>query len=734
MVNPLTKWPAMAAGAGAAVFETFPGLERKAGATCAASLDIDADAVARLAAHCGTCRLHPRSVWLAIHLYALCRIYAGTRALSYLLDAAEPDGAALLAFDWRAGLRWSELAAELDAAVSLAGAAEPPAEQGGGARVLWAWNCPDAKARARQLAGAEPLLLIELLTLPADGAMRLTLTVDGASATAAQLEYYAATYRHLLDHFLQHHAAPIAKDDFHTPMGRQRLLSGLRGPVRALDLPSLPEVLAANARQHGDKAAFVCGDQVVTFGEFHERVRRTAAGLAARGIGRNDKVAVFSMRDIEWAVLQMACMAIGAVYVPVDPGFPRERIAHMLGQAEVALVAVTTSVGRSVIDGLAAELGIALAEYRQLLAPVGCDWDAVCAAFSRGDVAYIQFTSGTTGVPKGAMVEHLGMLNHLAAKIGVLQLTGADRIAQTATQCFDVSIWQLMVGLYTGSTTVIYPEEVIWNMVDYLAYTHSQAVTVLEVVPSYLALLFGVMAQCGGQALAGLRYLMVTGERVTLGQVRQWFDACPLVPVINAYGPTEASDDITHFVIEAGFQGSRVPVGFPICNTTIHILDQELALLPFGSIGEICASGICVGRGYINRPAETAKAFVNDPFEPGLVRMYRTGDFGRWLGDGSIEYFGRRDEQVKVMGVRIELTEIEQQLSLLAALKEVAVVHRDGRLVCFYTSRDAAAVPAQDIRKLLKNSLPAHSIPARFVHLEKMPLNKNDKIDKARLP
>lgn len=720
----------------------FPGLEgpyRPDVIAGPVALTVDTQICARLRELCARNHVHERSVLLAIHLYAACRIQSTSTTASLVMSAMKSRDAELdeaptydvYRIRLSEGLTWLELIHEIER-VSAESPAPLDSHDGVGAAVLFSYGTENPAQYLIQ----NPLnhtLPIFVANHGKEGLLQWSVSVLGGNLPASQLQYYCRSYVHLLDFVLADCNSVIAKDNFHDSVLKQELLTaflGSRAPID--DMRTLPEVMRQAALERSSDTAFICGDERVSFGDFSVRVARAVAGLKFCGIGRGDKVAIFSFRTIQWAVMQIACMSTGAIYVPIDPSYPKERITHILTQAEVKLVVVTQDAFTADFAALCAEVGIPILQYAELLAAHSVDWDDICRAFCKDDVAYIQFTSGTTGTPKGAMVEHLGMMNHLAAKMDVLTLRPSDVIAQTASQCFDVSIWQLVLGLYTNVTTVIYPDEKVWNLVEYLEYTALHRVTILEMVPSYLTLAFDVLELMKRPYLGGLRYLMLTGERVTVGQLERWFSLYPDIPVINAYGPTEASDDITHLTVDRSFNASRVPIGFPIRNADIYILDEELSLVPMGSVGEICVSGLCVGRGYINRPVETSKAFVRDPFKELPVRMYRTGDFGRWLPNGSIEYWGRRDEQVKVMGVRIELAEIEQQLSRMAEIKDVAVVVRAGKLVCYYTAHDDKQ-EHRSIKKWLVSNLPSHSIPSKFIRVSEMPLNRNGKIDKARL-
>ncbi len=358
------------------------------------------------------------------------------------------------------------------------------------------------------------------------------------------------------------------------------------------------------------------------------------------------------------------------------------------------------------------------------------------------DAAYVIFTSGSTGTPKGAVVEQRGMLNHLHAKIADLDLTAGDTVAQTASQCFDISVWQFLAPLLVGGCVQVYRDEVAHDPPRLLAAIAQDRVTILETVPSLLrAMLETQPANSNGLPdLPALRWLIPTGEALTPELCRLWLQFYPTIPLMNAYGPTECSDDVTHHPIAAPppAHAIRVPIGRPIANLRIHVLDARLEPAPIGVAGELYVGGAGVGRGYLNDAGRTAESFVPDPFgdTPG-GRMYRTGDLGRYLPDGTIEFLGRVDQQVKIRGFRIEAGEIEMVLRRHPGVTHALVLARedtpgDPRLVAYLV-----ADPQPDTAELagfLKQRLPAYMVPAAFVLLEALPLTPNGKVDRRALP
>ncbi|WP_125720923.1 amino acid adenylation domain-containing protein [Pseudoalteromonas rubra] len=587
--------------------------------------------------------------------------------------------------------------------------------------------CPDSTTLTElsSLPFATLCLAVELQGEDA----KIVFHVNGGVVAKVQLSQYASCFAQLCLQSALHIDEQMRPEAMWSVQSKQAFIE-LTNPksFELSGVQNLPAQLSHCAQSVPNKVALVCQDETLTFAELAVRVERMMAALIDSGVNTGDSVACYLQRDMDWAVLKIATMSLGAIYVPIDTSYPVERIGHMLSQAEAKVCVYKGLIPQELGNALG---GVKQVAYTSLNSETPCFLQDCAVTFAIDSVAYIQFTSGTTGMPKGAMVEHKGMINHIFSKINDLNIQAHDVIAQTASQCFDVSIWQLLCGLYSQSTTVIYPDSVVWDLTEYMEYTRQHQVTVLEVVPSYLDLLMDEQDCETQKYFDDLLFLMVTGERVTVGQLARWFKHYADIPVINAYGPTEASDDITHYKIDKHCSLESVPIGFPIANACIYVLGSEQQLLPYGSVGEICVAGLCVGRGYINRPEETERAFIIDPIQPQLQqRMYRTGDIGRWLADGSLAYLGRNDQQVKVMGVRIELTEIEQKLSAIDGIKDVAVLCLESNIIGVYSTVSEKPLNERALRGALQRKLPSHSIPSKLLHRATMPLNANGKIDK----
>ncbi|MFD7292174.1 amino acid adenylation domain-containing protein [Streptomyces sp. NPDC059897] len=508
-------------------------------------------------------------------------------------------------------------------------------------------------------------------------------------------------------------------------------LGDFAGPQVTLPQGTFVDAFAGTVARTPDTIAVQHGQERLTYAELDRESDRFAGFLAGQGVRAGDVVTTMLPRGIDWAVTVLALLKSGAVYLPQDRDHPADRVASVLRRSECGYVVAD----RADADRLHKAFSERVAALHVLSYTDAASAEArpLPVRPEPGDCAYIIFTSGSTGEPKGAAIRHSGMLNHLLAKEIDLKLTEADRVAQIATQCFDISVWQLLVAWLRGGRTVIYGQHEIVEAGAFLASLRTDRVTILEVVPSYLDAVLTEVA-LHPVALPELRFTMVTGEPLPPALTHRWF-AHYGVPLVNAYGPTEASDDVTHHIMERPVKEARTPVGRPVINTGIHVVAPDNSPRPSGSYGEICVTGAGVGLGYVNDPERTAAVFVPNTLDDLSPVMYRTGDVGRRLPDGSLDCAGRVDHQVKVRGHRIELSEIDVALERLpevdGAVTLTRELHGDKRLVAFCTGT-AEPDPAA-FHTLLAASLPAYMHPEIVVRLDAFPLTGNGKVDRKAL-
>ncbi|MFF7385237.1 amino acid adenylation domain-containing protein [Streptomyces griseoluteus] len=511
---------------------------------------------------------------------------------------------------------------------------------------------------------------------------------------------------------------------------RHEQLAGLAGPERELPDARAHELFERRARRHPDTVAAVHGERRWTYGELNRRANRLARALTARGLGPEDVVAVVTERNLDWLAATLAVFKAGGTYLPIEPHFPPGRIAATLSRAGCRLV-LTESGSTGTLDEALAEVPGA---ERLLVGDAyteGHAEDDLGVPVEPGRLAYIYFTSGSTGEPKGAMCEHAGMLNHLFAKIDDLGVGEDGVVAQTAPQCFDISLWQLLSALLVGGRTLLVEQDVLLDVERFADTLVSHRVGVTQLVPSYLEVLVSYLEQ-HPRDFPDLRFVSVTGEALKPELVQRWFAVQPGIELVNAYGLTETSDDTNHEII--GGPCDRVLLGRAVNNVRVLVVDERLELVPLGAPGLIAFSGVCVGRGYVNDPERTREAYLEDPYRPG-ERLYLGGDWGRWHPGGKLEFLGRRDNQVKIRGFRIEIGEIENALLRVPGVRDGAVVvaERAGQgqqLIAFYAGRERSA---DELRDALGAGLPAYMVPAAFHWHAALPLTANGKIDRKAL-
>jgi amino acid adenylation domain-containing protein len=524
--------------------------------------------------------------------------------------------------------------------------------------------------------------------------------------------------------------------------GRQSLLSAselhfqleeLAGPRRELPDARMHELFEQRVAAHPDAVAAVHADRRLTYRELNARANRLGRALLARGLRREGVVAVVTERNLDWMAAVLAIFKAGGVYLPIEPQFPAGRIAAALSRAECRLVLTergsTTTLDQALDTLPGVQTLVVDAAYDEDHAE-----DNLGVAVAADQLAYILFTSGSTGEPKGAMCEHAGMLNHIYAKIADLDIGEGEVVPQTGPQCFDISVWQLVAALLVGGRTLLVPQEVILDVERFVDTVVDGRAGVLQVVPSYLDVVLSYLEQ-HPRELPDLHTVSPTGDFVKKELVERWFAAQPKIKLVNTYGLTETSDDAVHEVMDRVPDRERVPLGRPIDNVHVDVVDEQGAPVPLGAPGVIVFSGVCVGRGYINDPERTRQVFMADPNRQGQ-RLCRSGDYGRWQPEGKLEFLGRRDNQVKIRGFRIEIGEIENALLRVPGVRDGAVVVAEGadrskRLVAFYAGQRPLEVDV--LRDKLAERLPEYMVPAAFHWREGLPLTPNGKIDRTTL-
>jgi amino acid adenylation domain-containing protein len=478
--------------------------------------------------------------------------------------------------------------------------------------------------------------------------------------------------------------------------------------------------------------------QNLSYAELNGRANQVARYLRARGVEPDQPVGICVERSLEMVVGLLGILKAGGAYVPLDPDYPPERLQYMLEDAAPKVLLIQERL-RPRVPQTAARV-IALDEqWSQIGRQDGDDLSAPELGLTERHLAYVIYTSGSTGKPKGAMNEHRGVINRLQWMQDAYGLNSHDRVLQKTPFSFDVSVWEFFWTLTSGASLVMARPEGHKDPGYLRELIEQTGVTTLHFVPSMLQ---SFLDQFRLGACSSLRHVVCSGEELPSSLQKKFFELLPRVSLSNLYGPTEAAVDVTAWECNPGDHSARVPIGRPISNIQMYVLDRHMQPAPMGVSGELYIGGVGVGRGYLKRAELTAERFLKDPFsaDPEL-RLYKTGDLGRWRTDGAIEYLGRNDYQVKIRGFRIELGEIEAQLSRHEQVKEAAVLAREDqpgekRLVGYVVARDAANAPvsAELLRAYLKGMLPEHMVPSAFVVMERFPLTPNGKLDRKALP
>ncbi|MCG6576907.1 non-ribosomal peptide synthetase, partial [Pseudomonas sp. AF32] len=567
-----------------------------------------------------------------------------------------------------------------------------------------------------------------------DGRLFGSLEYATALFEQATMERYLGYLERMLRAMVADERAVVAQIPLLGEQERQHLLDTFN--ATQVDYPTgltLHGLFETQAKASPDAVAVVFDEQTLSYGQLNQRANRIAHRLLALGLRPDDRVAICADRSLDMVAGLLGILKSGAAYVPLDPDYPLDRLAYMLENSAPTVVLTQ--------GALQASLPATHARVLLLDDEAFSTWptdNPQLPDLGADHLAYVIYTSGSTGLPKGVMNEHGAVVNRLLWMQEAYRLTADDAVLQKTPFSFDVSVWEFFWPLFTGARLVMarpgghrdpaYLREVI----------QAQGITTMHFVPSMLDVF---LAHGDAQGCAGLRQVMCSGEALPGHLVRRFKAQLPQVALHNLYGPTEAAVDVTAWDCSGADTPDSTPIGKPIANTRIYLLDTHGQPVPMGVAGEIHIGGVQVARGYLHRPELTAERFLDDPFSavPG-ARMYKTGDLGRYLADGTIDYLGRNDDQVKIRGFRIELGEIEARLAQHQGVKETVVLAReDGavarQLVAYFTVHDGAEAPGiEALRTGLQAQLPEYMVPAAYVRLDVLPLTPNGKLDRKALP
>ncbi|MGS1054645.1 non-ribosomal peptide synthase/polyketide synthase [Burkholderia glumae] len=559
------------------------------------------------------------------------------------------------------------------------------------------------------------------------------LTVQVAAGIGARRVggYLVMALAQLVEALEQRPDAPLHSLAVVPPEERTQLLDAFNATHAAYPCEqTIHALFEAQAARTPDAVAVVHDGRQLSYAELNAQANRLAHQLIAQGIRPDGRVAICAERSLEMVVGLLAILKSGAGYVPLDPGYPPQRLAYLLADSAPQAVLAQAGTRALLADAPVPVIGLDARAWHGQAAH-----NPVVDGLGARQLAYVIYTSGSTGRPKGVMNEHRAVVNRLLWMQDAYALQPGEAVLQKTSFSFDVSVWEFFWTLSTGATLVMAKPGGQREPAYLKALIRQHGVTTLHFVPSMLE---AFLADGDAGRCTSLRRVVCSGEALPAALVRRFKAQLPAVRLDNLYGPTEAAVDVTAWTCDE--DRASTPIGRPIANTRIYVLDARGQPVPLGAVGEIHIGGVQVARGYLNREALTAERFVHDPFAGApQARMYRTGDLGRWQADGTLDYLGRNDDQVKLRGFRIELGEIEARLGGLPGVQAAAVLARgdgpglsgDRRLVGYYTGE---AQDAEALRAALQASLPDYMVPAAFVHLEALPLTANGKLDRRALP
>lgn len=607
------------------------------------------------------------------------------------------------------------------------------------------------QAGARANLGELPLesVTIEQRAVQFDLLLMMAKTADGLGGSLRYNRdlFEPATIRRMLEHWRVLLGGIVARperklDDLPllTPAEKQQLLVTWNDTWKEYPGDAcIHELFEAQVERCPDATAVVFGDCHLTYQELNRRANQVAHYLRRLGIGPDWCVGICMERSLEMVVGLYAILKAGGAYVPLDPTYPSSRLGFMLQDSQVPIL-LTQKKLMPLLTSHQAQVICLDDDQEAITREIS---DNPCSGVMPDNLAYVIYTSGSTGQPKGAMNTHRGIRNRLLWMQDAFRLVEADRVMQKTPFSFDVSVWEFFWPLLTGASLVVARPEGHKDSAYLARLIMEHGITTLHFVPSMLQIFLQEpqLGQCHS-----LRRVICSGEALPYDLLPRFFARLG-AELHNLYGPTEAAVDVTFWTCSRESDSQIVPIGRPIANTQIYLLDTHLQPVPIGVLGELYIGGVGLARGYHNQPGLTAEKFIPNPMstEPG-ARLYRTGDLARYRTDGSIEFVGRIDYQVKVRGFRIELGEIEAVLSQHPAVREAVVLAHEPRsgkgrtpgvnqeLIAYLVPVQGQAPSVTDLRSFLKERLPDYMAPAAFVTLQSMPLTPNGKVDRRALP
>ncbi|MEK4444282.1 MULTISPECIES: amino acid adenylation domain-containing protein [unclassified Niallia] len=493
-----------------------------------------------------------------------------------------------------------------------------------------------------------------------------------------------------------------------------------------------------------NSVAVIYGETVLTYDELNKKANKLSAKILEISSQKNEDntfVGIYKERSTDFLVAMLAILKAGKAFIPIDPTYPEQRIQYMLTQSGCSIVIVDEYV-RNNTEYLYEKLDSVIFISNQDTDLEDYPSDNLNYPISAKNPIYMMYTSGSTGLPKGAVLRHDGVINHIYAQFEYMNLHDDLVFLQSAPSSSDISVWQFLSPILIGGTTVIVDKNSLLNPNELFELIQLHKITVIEFVPQLLEMFVQhAMSQSNNTSiLSSLQWIMATGETLSVSLLNMLLEFFPHTKIANAYGPTEASDDTMQYNTKERLteNEARVPIGKPLPNVRVHILDDKYMLVPIGAPGEIYISGIAVGKGYWLDDEKTRESFISDPYFPNQM-MYKTGDAGRWLPTGDVEFLGRIDKQLKIRGFRIEPSDIEHEILKHHSIRQCVVVAQEKtngdhmQLVAYLVIEESKEWDSSSFRKWLEHRLPQHMIPSQFIRIDSIPLTPSGKVDRVLL-
>lgn len=565
----------------------------------------------------------------------------------------------------------------------------------------------------------------------------LEINFKGELYNTKLLKLFSENVKTVIDQVLEKTYTPILELEYRS-VEEKNIVEEINKPTSYFSLDkNIIELIDIQCENNKKAIAIQNQDQQITYENLYKESNQFSRYIVTNYQAQKD--ALFGMmlsRSINMVKSILGTWKSGSAYVPIGTSLPDDNVLQIIENANLKAIITDDT---SVLEQLSRlDVKVPIIDLTKIQNDLEKQLDTpLKKVINDNDLAYVIYTSGSTGKPKGVMIEHLGMVNHIGSKIKELSIDNNSIVAQNAPHTFDISVWQLFSSLVTGGKCIIYNTDVIVDVKKFFNHIVEDQITVLELVPSYLLeLLLHIESKEKSEDLK-LESVILNAETLTKSMVDRWLSLYPSIPIVNTYGATEVSDDMSHYIMTVVPESYSVPVmRYPIQNFEVHIIDENMREVPVGVQGEIILASPCVGRGYLNDKEKTEKAFLKGPIK-GLTlknRIYKTGDLGKFMPNGTLEFIGRNDNQVKILGHRIELDAIENVISALPEVKNTkAIADTDKQRITLYYIADQE-IEKSILETTILNKLPKYMLPSVFVQMDIFPLTKNGKIDKKSLP